>query len=75
MAKLDTAINGNKPAAPNEITEEDGRINYYFGLTKREYMATHIAAGMYAGGGNIYGDDTVECARKQADNLLAELDK
>jgi hypothetical protein len=78
MSKVIAGINGDRPAAPISEEETDRiceGVLIFSGLTKREAMAKDLLAGMYAGGANIHGDDAPECAVKQANNLLEELDR
>lgn len=67
--------NGKMPAMPVELS---GFGSYepiaYTGLTKREMMAMHIAAG-FAADGQITTDNVVKWSVEAADKLLQELDR
>lgn len=67
--------NADMPAMPVELS---GFGTYepiaYTGLTKREMMAMHIAAG-FAADGQITTDNVVKWSVEVADKLLQELDR
>ena len=67
--------NSDMPAMPVELS---GFGSYepiaYTGLTKREMMAMHIAAG-FAADGQITTDNVVKWSVEVADKLLQELDR
>lgn len=67
--------NADMPAMPVELS---GFGSYepiaYTGLTKREMMAMHIAAG-FAADGQITTDNVVKWSVEVADKLLQELDR
>ena len=58
--------NGNHLAFPI-----DSSMPYHNGLTKREYMATQLMAGLLAQGIGI--DVAADCSVKAVDNLLIAL--
>ena len=74
--------NSDMPAMPGPSSADDGEPNYrtipFEGLTKREYTAIKLYAGMLTAV-NSEGEWTgLNCASEavsQADLLLAELDK
>ena len=63
--------NGDMPAMP---TQENGG-DIYGGLTKRETMAMHIMAGMFAAEHVKPMTDVAAVAVTQADALLAALER
>ena len=70
--------NSDKSAMPNQALGTDGLPTHEaeFGLTKRETMAMHIMAGMFAA--ECVGPlmtDVATMAVTQADLLLAELER
>ena len=74
--------NSDMPAMPQSATSEGHSCNYYdyggpgipTGLTKREMMAMHIAAG-FAADKEVRPCDIAKLATDVADLLLAELEK
>ena len=67
-----TIKNGDMPAMPTQVNSGD----MFGGLTKRETMAMHIMAGMFAA--ECVGPlmtDVATMAVTQADLLLAELER
>jgi len=69
---------GNEPAFP----ESGGQFGFMHGLTKREYIAAKVLAGVIAQSGiagyECYGitpENAAKASVRCADALLAELDK
>ncbi len=70
---MDASVNGNRPAFPNNPSSTGG-------MTKREYMATHLLSGMLADPAMKFKTDEdfslAACgAVSLADALLVELAK
>lgn len=68
--------NADKSAMPNQALGTDGLPTHEaeFGLTKREMMAMHIAAG-FAADKDVRPSNIAKLATEVADSLLAELEK
>ena len=71
-----TIKNGDKSAIPNQALGIDGFPTHEaeFGLTKREMMAMHIAAGLISDP-QVKTHQVAEDAVRVADLLLAELER
>ena len=71
-----TIKNGDKSAIPNQALGTDGLPTHEaeFGLTKREMMAMHIAAGLISDP-QVKTHQVAEDAVRVADLLLAELER
>ena len=65
--------NSDMPAMPFEIVDEVSS-RWWSGMTKREMVATHIAAG-FAADGTTNTATIVNLAVEVADALLAELER
>lgn len=66
----------NKDLPANPCQEEaNGNTWEYSGLSKREYAAIHILAGLSSPANALSYDLKVQLAVKQADALFLELDK
>ena len=68
--------NADKSAMPSQALGTDGLPTHEaeFGLTKREMMAMHIAAG-FAADKDVRPSNIAKLATEVADALLAELEK
>ena len=71
-----TIKNADKSAIPNQALGTDGLPTHEaeFGLTKREMMAMHIAAGLISDP-QVKTHQVAEDAVRVADLLLAELER
>lgn len=71
-----TIKNGDMPAMPSQALGTDGLPTHEadFGLTKREMMAMHIAAGLISDP-QVKTHQVAEDAVRVADLLLAELER
>ena len=71
-----TIKNADKSAIPNQALGTDGLPTHEaeFGLTKREMMAMHIAAGLISDP-QVKTHQVAEDAVRVADWLLAELER
>ena len=71
-----TIKNADKSAMPNQALGTDGLPTHEaeFGLTKREMMAMHIAAGLISDP-QVKTHQVAEDAVRVADLLLAELER
>jgi len=66
-------INDGGPAFPYEERDGDGLpVRDYFGMSLRDYMATHFAAALVAHRGLLLGsEETAKSAYRLTDGMLA----